>query len=116
MVEKSSSPRAGGNEGLGPWNTQPYILCGSKTPPSGYDGYENFDLINLFKKAVTQVDDTARAATYAQIATVLNDEQPQLYLWSLAGVHVVNKRVQGVTVPAFERYAFMNANTWSVSQ
>ena len=74
---------AGGNEGLGPWNTQPYVLCGSKTPPSGFDGYENSHLIDLFNQAVTQVDETARNATYAEIAKVLNDDQPQLYLWSL---------------------------------
>ena len=27
-----------------------------------------------------------------------------MYLWQLAGVHAVNKRVQGVEVPSFERY------------
>jgi peptide/nickel transport system substrate-binding protein len=107
---------AGGNEGLGPWNTVRYVLCGPDQPPGGYDGYENCDLVDLFNKALTQVDETERAATYAEIAKVLNDEQPQLYLWSLSGVHVVNKRLQGVTVPAFERYAFEEVNTWSVTQ
>jgi ABC-type transport system substrate-binding protein len=93
-----------------------YVLCGPDQPPGGYDGYENCDLVDLFNKALTQVDETERAATYAEIAKVLNDEQPQLYLWSLSGVHVVNKRLQGVTVPAFERYAFEEVNTWSVTQ
>ena len=107
---------AGGNEGLGPWNTVRYVLCGSKQPPAGYDGYENCGLVDLFNKALTQVDDAERNATYAEIAKVLNDEQPQLYLWSLSGVHVVNKRLQNVIIPAFERYAFQTSHTWFVTQ
>ena len=41
---------------------------------------------------------------------------PQLYLWQLAGVHPVNKRVQGLEVASFERYATIDAATWSVTQ
>ena len=40
---------------------------------------------------------------------------PQLYLWQLAGVHAVNKRVQGLEVPSFERYVTIDAINWSVT-
>ena len=44
-----------------------------------------------------------------------NDQVPQLYLWQNSGVHAVNKRIEGVQVPAFERYVTMNVEDWSVA-
>lgn len=105
---------AGGAEGLGPERSEIYFKCG-KEPVNGQSGYYNCDLRALFDKATTQVDAAARDETYHEIARILNDEVPQLYLWQLAGVHPVNKRVQGLTVPAFERYFSMNAEEWSVT-
>ena len=107
---------AGGNEGLGPWNTVRYVLCGSDAAAGRIRRLRELRPCRQFNMALTQVDEAERAATYAEIAKVLNDDQPQLYLWSLSGVHVVNKRLQNVMIPAFERYAFEDVNTWSVTQ
>ena len=71
---------------------------------------------DLFHKARTQVDPAAQDDTYHQVAQILNDDVPQLYLWQLAGVHAVNKRVQGLEVPSFERYVTIDAINWSVTQ
>jgi peptide/nickel transport system substrate-binding protein len=106
---------AGGSEGLSPSRSQQYFKC-EPEPPLGQSGYYNCDLRALFLKARTIVDDTQRDAVYGQIAQILNDEVPQLYLWQLAGVHAVNKRVQGVDVASFERYTTIDAANWSVTQ
>ena len=108
---------AGGSEGLSPSRSQIYFDCDVPNPedPVAGTGYQNCDLRNLFLKARTQVDPTAQDDTYHQIARILNDEVPQLYLWQLAGVHAVNKRVQGVQVPSFERYVTIDALNWSVT-
>ena len=58
---------------------------------------------------------TAQDETYHEIAKILNEDVPQLYLWQLAGVHAVNKRVQGIEVPSFERYVTIDASNWSVT-
>jgi peptide/nickel transport system substrate-binding protein len=108
---------AGGSEGLSPSRSQIYFHCNTPNleDPVASAGYYNCDLRNLFLKARTQVDPAAQDATYHQIAKILNDDLPQLYLWQLAGVHAVNKRVQGVQVPSFERYVTIDAVNWSVT-
>ena len=109
---------AGGSEGLSPSRSEIYFDCDTPNveDPVAGAGYQNCDLRNLFLKARTQVDPAAQDDTYHQIAKILNDEVPQLYLWQLAGVHAVNKRVQGVQVPSFERYVTIDAVNWSVTQ
>jgi len=105
---------AGGAEGLGPSRSREYFHCGNQ-PVNGGSGYYNCDTQKLFDKALTQTDPTERAKTYEEIAKILNDEVPILYWWQNSGVHPVNKRVQGVIVPAFERYFAMSAYEWSVT-
>ena len=55
------------------------------------------------------MDPAAQDETYHQVAKILNKDVPQLYLWQLAGVHAVNKRVQDLKVPSFERYVTIDA-------
>jgi ABC-type transport system substrate-binding protein len=105
---------AGGSEGLSPSRSEIYFKCGDEDPIAG-PGYYNCDLRDLFKKARTIVDPAAQDEVYHEIARLLNDEVPQMYLWQLAGVHAVNKRVQGLQVPSFERYATIDAPSWSVT-
>jgi ABC-type transport system substrate-binding protein len=105
---------AGGSEGLSPSRSQIYFKCGDEDPVA-QTGYYNCDLRALFLKARTQVDAAAQDDTYHQAARILNEDVPQLYLWQLAGVHAVNKRVQGLEVPSFERYALIDASNWSVT-
>jgi peptide/nickel transport system substrate-binding protein len=108
---------AGGSEGLSPSRSQIYFKCDQVAPedPVAQSGYYNCDLRNLFLKARTQVDPAAQDETYHQAAKILNDDLPQMYLWQLAGVHAVNKRVQGVQVPSFERYVTIDASNWTVT-
>jgi peptide/nickel transport system substrate-binding protein len=106
---------AGGSEGLSPSRSQIYFHCGDEDPVAS-SGYYNCDLRNLFLKARTQTDAAAQDETYHQIATILNTDVPQLYLWQLAGVHAVNKRVQNLQVASFERYTTIDASNWTVSQ
>jgi peptide/nickel transport system substrate-binding protein len=105
---------AGGSEGLSPSRSDIYYKCGDEDPVA-QSGYYNCDLRDLFKKARTQVDPAAQDETYHAAARILNDDVPQLYLWQLAGVHAVNKRVQGIETPSFERYVTIDAANWSVT-
>jgi len=105
----------GGSEGLSPSRTEQYFLC--KQPLGATIGYRNCAMIALFDKAATIIDPTAQDAIYHQIATLINTEVPQLYLWSPLGVQVASKRLGGgfQGVPSYSRYVTMNAATWTVS-
>jgi peptide/nickel transport system substrate-binding protein len=107
---------AGGSEGLHPSRSEIYYKCGDE-PVNGQSGYFNCDLRKLFDEATTKVDAAEQDAVYKQIAEILNEDVPQLYLWQLSGVHAVNKRVGGGfgKVPSFERYVTMNVEAWTVS-
>lgn len=104
---------AGGSEGLHPSRSQIYFKCGDELPTS-QSGYYNCDLRQLFLDARTKGDPAEADALYEQAARILNEDVPQLYLWQNSGVHAVNKRVQGVEVPSFERYVTMNVEDWSI--
>jgi ABC-type transport system substrate-binding protein len=105
---------AGGSEGLSPSRSDIYFKCGDEDPVA-QSGYYNCDLRALFKKARTQVDPAAQDETYHEAAKILNTDVPQFYLWQLAGVHAVNKRVVGIDTPSFERYVTIDAANWSVT-
>lgn len=106
---------AGGSEGLHPDRSKIYYLC---EPAKLFStGWYDCAMQDLFQQAIETGDAAAQDAIYEQIAKVLNEEVPQLYLWQLSGVHVVNKRIGGglTQVPSFERYVTMNAETWTVT-
>ena len=105
---------AGGSEGLHPSRSQIYFKCGDELPTS-QTGYYDCELRQWFEEARTKGDPAEADAIYEQIARKLNDQVPQLYLWQNSGVHAVNKRIEGVQVPAFERYVTMNVEAWSVA-
>ena len=104
----------GGSEGLSPSRSEQYYLC--KQPLGASLGYENCDLRNLFEKALTIVDEAQRDEVYHQAAKILNEDVPQMYLWSPLGVHPANKRIGGslTGVPSFERYVTEDARNWEV--
>jgi len=106
---------AGGSEGLSPSRSEIYFKCGDEDPVA-QSGYYNCDLRKLFQKARTQVDPAAQDETYHQAAKILNEDVPQMYLWQLAGIHAVNKRVQNLEVASFERYTTIDASNWTVTQ
>jgi peptide/nickel transport system substrate-binding protein len=105
---------AGGSEGLHPSRSSIYYLCEPMTLFG--TGYYNCEMQDLFAEALTKGDPAEQDRIYEQIARILNEEAPQVYLWQLSGVHPVNKRLQGVKIPAFERYATMNAHEWTVTE
>ena len=113
---------AGGSEGLSPSRSQIYFKCSGTAlgikfdePPTNGSGYYNCALRELFLKARTQTDPAAQDATYQAAAKILNEDLSTIYLWQLAGVHPVNKRVQGLEVASFERYTTIDAANWSVT-
>jgi peptide/nickel transport system substrate-binding protein len=107
-----------GGGGIDPSSSSFHIACdtGAHNNILFDTGYVNCDLLKQYNQALATPDVTARNKIWDQIAQTLNDEQPLLYLWQVSGVHAVNKRVQGVTIPQFDRDLTMNAYQWTVSQ
>ena len=66
----------------------------------------------MAKTQERRLDPAAQDDTYHQIARILNDDVPQLYLWQLAGVHAVNKRVQGASIGALWYWASLFKDLW----
>ena len=107
-----------GGGGIDPSSSSFHIACDTGAHNNLlYDtGYVDCDLLKLYNQALATPDVTARNKIWDQVAQKLNDQLPLLYLWQVSGVHAVNKRVQGVTIPQFDRDFTMNAYQWTISQ
>jgi peptide/nickel transport system substrate-binding protein len=107
-----------GGGGIDPSSSSFHIACdtGAHNNILFDTGYVDCNLLNQYTQALATPDVTARNKIWDQVAQTLNDQLPLLYLWQVSGVHAVNKRVQGVTIPQFDRDLTMNAYQWTVSQ
>ncbi len=105
-----------GGGGIDPSSSSFHIACDTGAHNNLlYDtGYIDCDLLNLYNQALATADVTARNKIWDQVAQKLNDELPLMYLWQVSGVHAINKRVQGVTIPQFDRDFTMNSYTWTI--
>jgi peptide/nickel transport system substrate-binding protein len=107
-----------GGGGIDPSSSSFHIACdqGGHNNILYDTGYVDCDLLNLYNQALATPDQTARNKIWDQVAQKLNDELPLMYLWQVSGVHAVNKRVQGVTIPQFDRDYTMDAYKWTIGQ
>ena len=53
--------------------------------------------------------------TPTEVAKILNDEVPWIYLWSPNSSYAASKRLQGFSPPSYSNNKFWNAETWSVT-
>ena len=86
--------------------------------PAGanYGHYSNPKVDDLFKQGRATIDKTQRKKIYTDLALLLNDDLPWLYLWSPNSVHVYNKRLQGFKPPSYATHQVWNAEEWSVTK
>jgi peptide/nickel transport system substrate-binding protein len=86
--------------------------------PAGanYGHYSNPKVDDLFKQGRATIDKAQRKKIYTDLALLLNDELPWLYLWSPNSVHVYNKRLQGFKPPSYATHQVWNAEEWSVTK
>jgi len=92
-----------------------YMISTTWTPNGGnYGHYANPDIDKLYAQAqgVSNPDD--RKALYTQIAKILNDELPWIFLYSPNSSYGVSNNVQGFVPPSYLDNKLWNAETWSV--
>jgi peptide/nickel transport system substrate-binding protein len=108
---------SGGVMGQDPNVTAKYIATNAATPTgSNYNHYSNPQVDDLLAKGKATTDIAQRKAIYTQMAQILNDEVPWIYLWQLNSIYGVNKRVQGFKAPGHPGRVISSAHKWSVAQ
>jgi peptide/nickel transport system substrate-binding protein len=77
-------------------------------------GYSNPDVDAALVDGRTRCAQADRKAAYKILDSRLNDDQPYNFGFSANSLLAVNKRVQGVSVGPYSRYAQWNVEKWSV--
>lgn len=94
-----------------------YFLTQNFTPGGGnYSHYTNPQIDDLYPQGTAVKDEAERKAVYTEIAKILNDELPWIYLWSPNSVFAFRNRLQGFAAPSYTNNKFWNAETWSVTE
>jgi len=94
-----------------------YFETASFTPAgANYGHYSNPKVDDLFKQGRGVTDQAMRKTIYTQIAQILNDEVPWIYLWSPNSIHAYNKRLVGFKPPSYATHIVWNAEEWSVTK
>jgi ABC-type transport system substrate-binding protein len=86
--------------------------------PAGanYGHYSNPKVDDLFKQGRATADLAQRKKIYTDLALLLNDDLPWIFLWSPNSVHVYNKRLQGFKPPSYATHQVWNAEEWTVTK
>lgn len=94
-----------------------YFETTAFAPAGGnYGHYSNSQLDDLFKQGRATPDRTKRKQIYTQMAKILNEEVPWIYLWSPNSIHGLTKRLQGFKPPSYATHIVWNAEEWYVTQ
>lgn len=86
--------------------------------PSGGNGshYSNARVDELFAQGKAQSSQDERKATYTELAQILNEEVPWIFLWSPNSIYGVRDRLQGFAPPSYINNKLWNAEAWSVTE
>jgi ABC-type transport system substrate-binding protein len=94
-----------------------YMTTATWTPKGGnYGHYSNPDVDKLYTEAQGKSSLDERKQLYTQIAKILNDELPWIFLYSPNSFYGATKRLVGFQPPSYIDNKLWNAETWSVSQ
>jgi ABC-type transport system substrate-binding protein len=109
-------PIGGGVFGADPSISGTYFRREMFTPEGGnYGHYYNEEVDELYIQGQSTGDLDERREIYTQIAQILNDELPWIFLYSPNSIHAVSNRVNGFEAPGYVDNKFWNAEEWSVS-
>lgn len=100
----------GGTEALDPDVSTIYYTNDPKTA-IGY--YTNDELNELFIQGRSTGDQAKRDEIYQQVAKIINDEAPVIYLWTPYDVHGKVQGLQGVTVHPYAPETTNDAISWN---
>jgi ABC-type transport system substrate-binding protein len=86
--------------------------------PSGanYSHYSNKRVDQLFAAGRATTDKAKRKESYTEVAMILNDEVPWVFLWSPNSIFAHNKRLVGFKPPSYAEHQMWNAEDWSVRE
>ena len=108
---------AGGVFRADPSISATYFATANFTPGGGNGShYTNARVDELFNAGKGQTDNAERQATYTEIATILNEEVPWIFLWSPNSIFGFSNRLQGFAPPSYSDNKLWNAETWSVTE
>ncbi|MDQ2787802.1 MAG: ABC transporter substrate-binding protein, partial [Chloroflexota bacterium] len=94
-----------------------YFETTSFSPAGGnYGHYSNPQIDALLVQGRATPDRAKRKQIYTQLATILNEELPWIYLWSPNSIHGLTKRLQGFKPPSYATHIVWNAEEWYVTQ
>ncbi|HVB63314.1 MAG TPA: ABC transporter substrate-binding protein [Nitrolancea sp.] len=109
-------PTGGGVFRADPGVSGTYMVTSTWTPKGGnYGHYSNPDIDKLYPEAQAAGKPEDRKVLYTQIAKILNDELPWIFLYSPNSAYGVAKRLQGFMPPSYVDNKLWNAETWSVT-
>ncbi len=85
--------------------------------PSGanYSHFSNPRVDELFVAGRATTDQAERVIIYTEVATILNEEVPWIFLWSPNANFAYNNRLVGFEPPSYVNTPMWNADKWSVS-
>jgi peptide/nickel transport system substrate-binding protein len=108
---------AGGVFRADPSISATYFHTANFTPGGGNGShYSNPQVDELFDAGKSQTDNEERKATYTQIAKILNEEVPWIFLWSPNSIYGSSNRLQGFAAPSYIDNKMWNAEAWTVTE
>ena len=86
--------------------------------PTGanYSHYSNKRLDELFVAGRSTGGREQRKKIYTEVATILNEELPWIFLWSPNSIFGYNKRLVGFKPPRYATHNMWNADEWTVTK
>lgn len=94
-----------------------YFLTRNFTPTGGNAShYSNERVDELYAEGQATGDPEARKAAYTEIAQILNEELPWIFLWSPNSLYAVSNRLQGFEPPSYIDNKLWNAETWTLAE
>lgn len=85
--------------------------------PAGGNGthYSNPALDTLLDQGVATSDLAQRKQIYAQVAKIVNEDAPTIFLWSPNSIYGLSKRLKAFRPPSYSGSILWNAEDWTVS-
>ncbi len=105
----------GGMYGAEPANGAVYFHSQQHMPAGlNYSRYSNPQLDELIDSGLVTSDQAERKEIYTEVARVINEEAPTVFLWVPNSVCAYNKRLQGFKPTSYLDNYLWNAEEWSI--
>lgn len=107
----------GGVYGADPNISSKYYLSNSFTPNGANSvWYANPEVDDLYRQGREAGSQEERKEVYTELAQLLNEELPSIFLWSPNTNFAYSNRLQGFFPPSYVDNRLWNAEDWSISE